>query len=156
MTLEKQLQDFIYHARDKSTEEKKLMHYKTVVNITNRIKDAKHSKTNEFKKNLYDYFNELEDLNYTIEDKLTSAQIHKYLLPVIQFLIKKEDFKTPGDLHIFIFIGLTIDIILHFILFNYYYPIFLSIFTLLGIKRRIEAKKLILTQLCIGRKMIKQ
>lgn len=141
MTLEEKLQNFIDRVGDKSVEEKKFLHYKTVINITNRVTNSKHSKTNELKNNLYDYFDELEELNYTVEDKLTSAQIHKYLLPVIQFLIKKEDFKTPGDLHIFIFIGLTIDVILHFILTNYYYPIFVSIFTLLGFQRRIEAKK---------------
>ncbi|WP_339610467.1 hypothetical protein [uncultured Planktosalinus sp.] len=93
------------------------------------------------KEKLIDYFEKLEKNNFFIDDKLTSTKLHKYLLPIIQFLIRKEQFVANGDLHLITFMGAVIDGILYFVMPDYYYPIFIALFFILGIYRRREVKK---------------
>lgn len=126
---------------DKSDVEKKLFHYNSVLNISKRIVLYQDEKANLLKEKLLYYFDELDEINYTIDNRIESLSLQKLIEPIVEYLIKKEQFCTNGDLHILIVIGLVIDIGLYYFISPYYYPLFILLFFIWGLYRRRKAKK---------------
>lgn len=134
-------EEFREKVYSKTESEKSLFHYRTVLNISQEIILQKDPKSNSLKIELINYFNELEKNHYVIDSKLISSKLHKHLLPIVQHLILKNKFITNGYLHLFILIGIVLDFILFYFLDQYYYPIFILLFLVLGLYRRKQAKR---------------
>ena len=126
---------------DKSDVEKKLFHYNSVLNISKRIVLYQDEKANLLKEKLLYYFDELDEINYTIDNRIERLSLQNLIEPIVEYLIKKEQFCTNGDLHILIVIGLVIDIGLYYFISPYYYPLFILLFFIWGLYRRRKAKK---------------
>ena len=122
--------------------EKKLVHFHSVQNISGRIIKYWGEKPTELKENLLEYLNEIEKREYSVNSKIESTQLYgKYILPIIQFLVKKDQFVTSGDIRLLIIIGGLVDSGFYFYLQNYLYPIFLILFFLVGSYRRKQAQR---------------
>lgn len=140
--LENKIEQFLLDVGHKTDFEKSLFHYNSVLNLSQRILLFRDKKANLLKQKLVEYFNLLDEENYSIDNKYESSKLHnKYILPIEQYLIKKDQFITYGDLHLFIIIGFIVDLTLYIILSNYYYPIFILVLFLSGYYRRKQAQK---------------
>tara|TARA_R110000850_G_scaffold203228_1_gene329556 strand:- start:175708 stop:176175 length:468 start_codon:yes stop_codon:yes gene_type:complete len=140
--IEQKVSTFKERLSDKSTSEKKLFHYNSVVNLSMRIILYKEEKANSLKVKLIGFFDEIESCNYHINGKYESSLIHnKYVLPISLYLFKKENFLSNADLRLLTVIGVGIDVILYFLVSGYIYPIFILLFIILGVYRRRQAKK---------------
>lgn len=135
------VEEFKKNVSGKPHDEKKLFHYNSVLNISQRIVLYKDVKANLLKEKLIGYFEEIEEMDYVVNNKLMGAKLNKYLLPIEQFLIKKEQFVTSGDIQLLTIIGILIDAGLFYFISNYYYPVFIVFFFILGFYRRNKAKK---------------
>lgn len=120
--------------------EKSYFHLNTVLNISSRIILYNDKKANELKQKLLDYFLEIEDMDYKIDSKIKSLKLYKYFLPLEFYLFDKDQFLTKTDLHLLIIIGIIVDFLLHKFFLFYNYPIFIILFSIIGIYRRIQAK----------------
>ena len=139
--IKQKTEEFKKNVSGKPHNEKKLFHYNSVLNISQRIILYQDEKANLLKEKLLYYFDELDEINYTIDNKIESLSRQKLIEPIVEYLIKKEQFCTNGDLHILIVIGLVIDIGLYYFISPYYYPLFILLFFIWGLYRRKKAKK---------------
>lgn len=140
--LKRKEKEFVENLVNSTVYEKKLIHYKSVLNILNRIVLYNDVKAILLKEKLLGYFKEVEELNYTINNKYESSRLfNNYLLPILYYLIDKEFFVTGSSLNLFIIIGFLTDLSLYYFISGYYYPAFLFLFFVLGVYRRIKAKK---------------
>ena len=140
--VENRTKEFKANLQQKPKEEKKLFHYYSVLNLSNRIVHYEDLKAIKLKENLIEFFNELESLNFELNDKYFSSKLHnKYLLPISLYLFKKEKFLASSDLRFLIIIGVLLDATLVYFISNYYYPISTPTLLCLGLYRRKEAKK---------------
>ncbi|PKP25931.1 MAG: hypothetical protein CVU03_06275 [Bacteroidetes bacterium HGW-Bacteroidetes-2] len=125
----------------KTIPEKNLFHYNSILNISSRIILHNDSKAKSLKEIWIKFFDEIDERNYIIEQKLESSKIHNiYILPLEQYLIRKEQFVTNSDIHLLVISGIILDFILFYFLDQYYYPIFILLFLVLGLYRRKQAK----------------
>ena len=114
--IEHKVSKFKERLSDKSTSEKGLFHYYSVLNISKRLVVYKDSNTISYKEKLLEYFKEAENYNYLISDKLKSVRLlKKYLLAYDVFLFKKENFLLNTYLRFLIIIGIMIDVFLYFL-----------------------------------------
>jgi hypothetical protein len=124
----------------KTEAERSLFHYNTTLAVTNKIILFNDNKAVILKNKLVDFFDEVESLDFEIKNRHSSANLHEYLLPITQFLISKGKFITSADLHLLTIIGAISDLVILYLLDNYY-PIFIISFFILGIYRKIKAKR---------------
>uniref|UniRef100_UPI0030D94004 hypothetical protein n=1 Tax=uncultured Planktosalinus sp. TaxID=1810935 RepID=UPI0030D94004 len=97
--IEQKVSSFKERLSDKSTSEKKLFHYYSVLNISKRLLVYNDSNTHSLKEILLQFFIEVENYNYLISDKVKSLRLYKkYLLPSELYLFKKENFLSNVDL----------------------------------------------------------
>lgn len=132
---------FIRNLNDKPKFQKKLFHYKSVLNISDSIINYNNEKANVLKKGLLNFY---VNLDYDSLDKMESAKKYeKHILPLAHYLIEKEGFRSKGDFWKYIIFGGVIDVILHLSLSKYNYPLAVILFFILGYIRRKEriAKK---------------
>lgn len=139
--IKQKTEDFKKNVSGKPHDEKKLFHYNSVLNISQRIVLYKDVKANLLKEKLINYFDELEEMDYMVNSKLTSTKLYKPLLSVINYLFNKEQFLTKTDLHLLIIIGVIIDIGLYYFISVYHYPVFILLFFIWGLYRRKQAIK---------------
>ncbi|MBA3985934.1 MAG: hypothetical protein H0X63_05030 [Flavobacteriales bacterium] len=126
----------------KSDSEKKIVHYNSVKNISNRIVLYNNKKTVLLKEKLIIYLQKLEDSGYTIENKYKGSSLFiKYISPSIIYLLDNDKFLVNSDIRTFIIIGFIIDLIVYYFISDYHYPLFILLFSIFGIYRRIKAKK---------------
>lgn len=134
--------EFVENLVNSSEVEKKLIHYNSVLNISNRIVLYDDEKAKLLKEKLLGYYQEIEELDYTIGHKYQGSKMfNNYLLPILYYLIEKEFFLAGSNLKLFIIIGFLADLSLYYFIAGYYYPVFLFLFFVFGIYRRIKAKK---------------
>ena len=140
--LKRKEKEFVENLVNSTVDEKKLIHYKSVLNILNRIVLYNDVKAILLKEKLLGYFKEVEELNYTINNKYESSRLfNNYLFPIVYYLIDKEFFVASSNLNLFIIIGFLIDFTLYYFITSYYYPVFLILFIAFGFYRRIKAKR---------------
>lgn len=120
--------------------ERKLFHYNTVLTLCSRIILYNDAKAITLKNKLIDFFDEIEALHFKIKSKTHSLNLHKHLLPIVQYLIKKEHYTSSADLHLLTIIGAISDLII-FYFSDRHFPIFIVLFFILGVYRRIKAKR---------------
>ncbi|MEX0997114.1 MAG: hypothetical protein WDZ45_08705 [Flavobacteriaceae bacterium] len=134
--------EFIEALSNKTESERLLFHYNSVLNFSNRIIFYNDEKAIILKEKFLDYFQEIEELNYTINHKYESSRLfNNYLLPILYYLIEKEFFVPGSNLKLYIIIGFLADFSLYYFISGYYYPVFLLLFIVFGFYKRIKAKK---------------
>ncbi|MBO6881931.1 hypothetical protein [Winogradskyella sp.] len=107
---------------NKSNEDKKLYHYKSVINLSNGLISLNDSSSHYyFKEQMFDYFNLIKDSNYLISQKESLMLYKKYILPIGQHLIKNNGFRTRSDIFKYIFVGVVLDFSIFFFLEKYYF-----------------------------------
>lgn len=136
------VEEFKEGLSNKPDSEKRLFHYNSVINISNRIVFYNDKKAIELKEKLINYFHEIEEMNYIIETKYKSSTLFSnYFLPCLFYLYDKEKFLASSDLRLFIIIGFITDLVLYYFVSGYYYPVFILLFSIFGYYKRINAKK---------------
>ena len=138
----KETQSFLDRIENMSPEEKKLFHFRTVMNFSKGIKNMRAKESDPLKELLISYFKELKDLDYTILNKEESFTLYKkYLFRIGQYLIKQKDFRTRGSVVAYIVLGLLIDLVPHYYYTYEFYPIASIALVLVGYYRRAIKKK---------------
>lgn len=120
--------------------EKSYFHPNSVMNISNRIVLYNDEKANELKQKLLDYFLEIESMDYNIENKYKSSILYNYLLPLRSYLLYNDQFIAKADLHLLVIIGFVFDLVFYKFFLSRFIPIFIILFSIFGIYRRIRAK----------------
>lgn len=98
-----------------------MVHYNSVINITNGLLSLNNSADHkEMKALMIQYFVELEDKDYILSD-YESLNIYKdKLLPMGQHLIKYKGFRTKLDFIRYFILGIVIDSLI-FIIFKRFF-----------------------------------
>ncbi|MDA9970483.1 hypothetical protein N9E56_01470 [Flavobacteriaceae bacterium] len=113
--LKNKLNNFTRILENKNESERKLYHYRSVLNLVNGLLLVGHKNSLSLKKLMIEYFKSLEELNYLM-DQTNSLQFYKnYLLPVGQYLAEARGFRSKSDIFKYIILGLVIDFSVFFI-----------------------------------------
>jgi predicted restriction endonuclease len=152
-TLKKKLEEFINLFESETEEIKGQVNYNSTLNITNQLLKFHHNKESEkYKVLIAEYIDELKTTDLPT-GKMTSLELYnKYILKTGNYLVHERDFRHKGTNKIkYIFVGIVLDVLVYYFFKSklpFYLPIFILIFTFLGIRR---TKKMITDKKAFGR-----
>jgi len=134
-------QNFLDKIEGKTLKEKKLFHFRTVINFSYGIKYMKTKKADSLKMLLMNYYDELEGLDYSILNKQESWSLYKkYLHPIGKFLIDEKDFRSRASIYIYIHLGILVDFLSYYF-FNYKFYLLASLIMIFVGYYKLEIKK---------------
>lgn len=142
--LEFNLSSFINKYDQESIETKKMVHYYSVINISNGLLSMKNKRDSlKYKKKLVEYVKQVNE-GVIPNDKIESLlDFKQYLIESGRYLMYKKNFKSNTDFQRNLFFGFLLDIALYFLGFLksvFFIPIFTILFFIIGYRQKTKAK----------------
>ena len=124
----------------------KKIHYNSLINVSEGILNEYESETvMNLKKELCEYISILVELNTPVNHIESNEYYKKYIYPCGYQLERKQKIYSKYKVHLNIYLGITLDILLNILFFklgfNIIIPLSLVVFSIRGYNKMSKAKK---------------
>ena len=136
--LKEKLQTF---SLDNEEMEKSMIHYKSVLNVSNCLIKYNDDNAKYLKKKLIDYMDLIKKTECNDLDDLESLKLFRdYILPSAKYLYNKEKFVYHAQLFITTIMGFVIDLCIYYFITDFFIPIFTLSTYFIALDKRKQAK----------------
>ncbi len=117
------LSEFVLNFRDAPKRTKELVHFQSVINISQEIIQLNNCEADALKNLILEYFDIVREIDYSndtyindIHDKKKKSLnlYHKYIIPVGKYLVKERRLRPDLPLGMSLIFGIILDIVIYY------------------------------------------